>query len=368
MKNVKANFNDIYSQYCPTGYVNNLVGDIKYELPFHAMKRLKIYHQALLPTDNPIQVTMVGSAHGLDAVALKFDMTPQDILTRWTNDATVMLSFPSQPEYEMTMVDIEPEPLRFASDVNLCDKSFVANMKQQYSLQLEQHLNAMTDIVICIGATGYIGVDGVEKIIHSAFVNGKAKLFCFSMAKHLDENAFIEVCLKHGLVVRLIGSHFQQRFYKDETEKQKMLQLLKQKNIMTPADEEAILCNVFLAYKPEIFPVTYDDKMALPKTLIVATEENDFIGCTTDTSDSINNLPHPWHIVLSKAHSESADIVRQLTHLHVRGDILHGDMITTVKSAFTNHLSHFAKMFPDDYQTSEHTLSNAVTRQTFIKV
>ncbi|MEK8018531.1 MAG: hypothetical protein VSS75_016800 [Candidatus Parabeggiatoa sp.] len=43
-------------------------------------------------------------------------------------------------------------------------------------------------------------------------------------------------------------------------------------------------------------------------------------------------------------------------------------MITTVKSAFTNHLSHFAKMFPDDYQTSEHTLSNAVTRQTFIKV
>jgi hypothetical protein len=117
MKNVKANFNDIYSQYCPTGYVNNLVGDLKYELPFHAMKRLKIYHQALLPTDNQIQVTMLGSAHGLDAVALKFDMTPQDILTRWTNDATVMLSFPAQKEYEMTMVDIEAEPLRFASDI-----------------------------------------------------------------------------------------------------------------------------------------------------------------------------------------------------------------------------------------------------------
>jgi hypothetical protein len=278
MENVKANFNEIYSQYCPTEYVNNLIGELKYELPFHAMKRLKNYHQALLPSDNQIRVTMVGSGHGLDAVALKFDVTPQELLARWTNDATVMLSFPAQKEYEITMVDIEAEPLRFASDIKLCEKSFVANMQQPYSVQLEQHLNAMTDIVICIGATGYIGVEGMEKIIHSAFVNGKAKLFCFSMGKHLDEKAFIEVCLKHGLVVRMIGSRFRQRYYQDETERQKMHQALKQKSCLTQADEEAIFCNVFLAYKPEIFPVSYDGKMALPKTLIVATEENDFIG------------------------------------------------------------------------------------------
>jgi hypothetical protein len=368
MKNIKANFNEIYSQYCPTEYVNYLVGELKYELPFHAMERLKIYHQTLLPIDDLIQVTMVGSAHGLEAASLKFDVTPQDILTRWTNDATVMLSFPSQSKYEITMIDIEAEPLRFASDIKLCEKSFVANMQQPYSVQLEQHLNEMTDIVICIGATGYIGVDGVEKIINSAFLNGKAKLFCFSIGKHLDEKAFIEVCLKYGLVVRMIGSHFQQRCYQDETEKQKMHQVLKQKNIMTQADENAITCNVFLSYKPDIFPVSYNGEIAPPKTLIVATEDNDLIGCTTENSADLNNLPHPWHIVLSKAHSESADIHRQLTHLHVRGKLLPSDMITMVKSPLTNHLSHLAKMFPDDYQTSEQTLSNGLTRQTFIKV
>lgn len=251
MKNVKANFNNIYSQYYPTEYVNYIVGELKYELPFNAMKRLKTYQQALLPTDNQIKVTMVGSAHGLEAASLKFDVTPQQILKRWTNDATVRLKFSSQSEYEITMIDIEAEPLRFASDVKLCEKYFVANMQQPYSVQLEQHFNTMTDIVICIGATAYIGVDGVEKIIQSAFINGKAKLFCFSIGKYLDENAFIEVFLKHGLVVQVIGNNFRQRRYQDETERQKMHQILKQKNIMTQADEEQIICNVFLAYKSE---------------------------------------------------------------------------------------------------------------------
>lgn len=368
MTNVKANFNDIYSRYYPTEYVNNIVGNLKYELPFQAIKRLKFYLQALLPSDDTILVTMVGSGHGLDAAALKFDVTPQDILTRWTNDATVMLSFPSQSEYEITMIDIEAEPLRFASDIKLCDNFFVANLEQPYSVQLEQHLNEMTDIVIGIGVTGYIGVNGLEKIIQSAFVNGKAQLFCFSVGNYLDENAFIDVCLKHGLVVRVIGSHFRQRCYKDETERQKMYNVLKQKNLMTEASEKAIICNVFLAYKPDIFPVSYDGKMVPPKTLIVATEENDFIGGTTANSGTINNLHHPWHIVLSKAHSESAEIYRQLTDLHVRGELLSNDMITTVKSPLTNHISHLGKMFPDDYQTSEQTLSNGLTRQIFVKV
>lgn len=128
MKHVKANFNDIYSQYYPTEYVNNLIGNLKYELPFHAMKKLKIYLKALLPSYDQIQVTMIGSGHGLDAVALKFEVTPPDILARWTNEVTVMLPFPVQPEYEITMIDIEAESLRFASDIKLCEKSFVANI------------------------------------------------------------------------------------------------------------------------------------------------------------------------------------------------------------------------------------------------
>jgi len=261
MKDVKANFNDIYSQYYPTEYVNNLIGNLKYELPFHAIAKLKHYQKALLPSDL-LRVTIIGSGHGLDAVAFKSGMTPSELLVRWTNDATVMLPFSSQSKYEITMIDIEAEPLRFASDIKLCEKFFVANMQQPYSVQLEQHLNEMTALVICIGATGYLGVDGVEKIIHSAFVNGKAKLFCFSVVKYLDANAYIEVCLKHGLVVRTIGNNFRQRCYKDETERQKIHNVLEQKNLLTQTAEEVIRCDVFLAGKPEIFSTSDEDDNA----------------------------------------------------------------------------------------------------------
>jgi len=261
MDNVKNNFNDIYSQYYPTEYVNNLIGYLKYELPFHAITKLKHYQKALL-ADGLLQVTIIGSGHGVDAAALKSDITPLELLTRWTNDATVMLPFSSQSKYEITMIDIEAEPLKFASDIKLCEKFFVANMQHPYSVQLEQHLNEMTDIVICIGATGYIGVDGIEKIIQSAFVDGKAKLFCFSVVKHLDANAYVEVCLKHGLVVRTIGNNFRQRCHKDEAEKQKIHNVLEQKNLLTPADEEMIRCDVFLAGKPEIFSTSDEDDNA----------------------------------------------------------------------------------------------------------
>ncbi len=261
MKDVKANFNNIYSLYYPTEYVNNLIGHLKYELPFHAIARLKHYQKTLLPNDL-LRVTIIGSGHGVDAAALKFNVNPHELLARWKNDATVMLSFPSQSKYEITMIDIEAEPLRFASDIKLCEKFFVANMQQPYSVQLEQHLNEMTDIVICIGATGYIGVDGVEKIIHSAFVNGKAKLFCFSVVKHLDASAYVEVCLKHGLVVRTIGNNFRQRYHKDEAERQKIHNVLEQKNLLTQADEEVIRCDVFLAGKPEIFSTSDEDDNA----------------------------------------------------------------------------------------------------------
>jgi len=270
MDNIKANFNDIYSQYYPTEYVNNLISYLKYELPFHAMKRLKNYHQALLPSNNQIRVTMVGSGHGLDAVALKFDVTPQEIFERWTNGATVMLSFPSQSEYEITMVDIEPEPLRFASDVNLCENSFLANMCKPYSVELEKHFNNMTDIVTCIGVTSYIGVEGVEKIIQAAFVNGKAKLFCFSIVKYLDATSFVEICLKYGLIVRKIGSNLMQRVYKDEEERQKVHHVLENRQLLSPEDEQGLICDVLLAYKSELLPEKgdYDDETNFPQTLM----------------------------------------------------------------------------------------------------
>ena len=41
MINPKADFGNLYSAYSPVEYIKHIVQDLKYELPFLAMKKLK---------------------------------------------------------------------------------------------------------------------------------------------------------------------------------------------------------------------------------------------------------------------------------------------------------------------------------------
>ena len=245
MSTPKANFDNIYAMYSPTIYVEYLIGELNYQLPFQTMGKLRHYIEQLA-LESPIQVTIIGSAHGLDVVALKYEMASEKILARWTNETTVRQPFPAiESPYEITLIDIEAEPLRFAADVQLSDKSFVADLSAPFSVQLEQHFQEMTDIIIATGMISYIGVDGLERIIEAAFVNGKANLLTFSALKFLEIDAFINVCQKHGLLVRKI-IHSPHRNYKNDAEKQRVKQTLKNKGILSAEDELGLMGYVFL--------------------------------------------------------------------------------------------------------------------------
>lgn len=264
-KNVKADFNSLYSSYSPTPYIKYLVRDLSYELPFLVMERLKYYSRVLLSQD-VIRVTIAGSCHGLDAVALKYDMTVQEIIERWTNQETVNHPFPeSESAYEVTLIDIEPEPLRFARDVNLSSHLFVADLCKPYSPQLKQHLSQMTDIVSTCGTTPYIGIPGMENLIETAFVNGNAKILFFVVSKYNDPNAWINLCLRHGLVVCNLGD-LRLRFYRDEGEKQRTYEILKRQGLLSKSDETGLVVSLFLAYKEDmilnshdLFPITKEE-------------------------------------------------------------------------------------------------------------
>ncbi|MDM8545651.1 hypothetical protein [Candidatus Venteria ishoeyi] len=250
MNNVKANFDNLYSQYLPTEYITHVVERLNYTLPFQAMKKFKPYQNALL-SDKPLQISVVGSGYGLDIASLKFDITPQEILKRWNNTTTVRQLFSHCLEYEITAVDIEHEPLTFTKDVNLCEKIFVADMSHSYPVPLKQHFNEMTDIVIAMGLTSYVGVEGLERIVQSAFVNGKAKVLYFSIMKYLDIDDFIAVCLDAGLIVKNIGDNILQRHYFNEEEKNNICNILKHKNCFTKKDEEGLRSHLIIAHKPD---------------------------------------------------------------------------------------------------------------------
>lgn len=369
-QNIKANFNEMYSVYSPQAYVQNLVQDLDYRLPFQAMEKLNQYSQTLLP-QSPIRVSIVGSCHGLDAVALKYNLTAQDVMERWGSEETVEQPFPaSDLGIEVSLIDSQAEPLRFARDINLADHSFVANLNQPYPLELEEHFANQTDVVTAFGVTSYLGVEGMEKIIQAAFINGNTKLFCFSVVKYLDAAAFVDICREYGLEVQQIGE-LSQRAYKNEAEQQRITQSLQEQELFTEDDESNLMTLLFLAYKKDLLDESDVNNSQTTPTLIVPGKDNVLQGHTKDkTSASPAEWSHPWHISLSKQHSENYTIYQKLAELHTQGAIVAGDTITVIKPSApseTDGAGYLAKLFAGEYQLTEQNLPQGQVRQILIR-
>lgn len=114
---------------------------------------------------------------------------------------------------------------------------------------------------------------------------------------------------------------------------------------------------------------SHDAQTKTSRTLIVVEPENTFVGSTEDgSSHSIAEWPHPWHIALSKEHSESRAILRKLTELHIKGELQPGDVLTTIKSSSVNNVGHWANMFAGEYEVSEQSLPNGQIRQTLTRI
>ena len=302
-------------------------------------------------------------------MVLKYDLTMPEILTRWGHEATVGLPFPAaQSGYELTLVDMEAEPLRFAKDVKLCEHVIVADLSKPYSAELTRHFAEMTDIVSAIGVTSYIGLEGLENIIQATLVNGKTKVLCFSVLKYLDTKAWVDICLKHGLVVCHLGD-LRQRSYHSEEEKQKIHQTLTKKNLLSEADETGLMTSLFLAYKEDIILNNHEVKTTPSRTLIVVEPENTLVGSTVDgSSHSPEEWPHPWHIALSKSHSQSRAIYQKLTELHVKGQLQPGDVVTAIKTTSVNDVGHLANLFASEYEVSELNLPDGQTQLKLTRI
>lgn len=375
---VKANFDDLYSVYTPSGYVQYLVKDLHYHLPFLAMEKIAHYCTRLLPQDR-FRVTVIGSSYGLDAVALKYDLGPDDILERWTNESTVLSPLPkSGSQFELTLVDIESEPLRFAHDINLSDHSFVANLNQDHPTELSRHLAEKTDIISAIGVTSYLDLESVDKILQTAFVDGDASIFYFSLLKYLDVQAFIDSCNRHGLYVRFLGD-VAQRLYKDNSEKQRVHETLKSRAIFGEPDETDLMASLFIAYRPltdqhrhfenSSRNLSGHSRKDTPQTLVVTGKGNILTGSMTSRLSTVSaNWPHPWHVALSREDSKNPAVLQNVTELHLKGELQPGDTITTASNASSDYAEHWTDMFAGEYSIDRQIMANGSVRQITTRV
>lgn len=250
---LKGDFGSLYSVYSPKEYVKDFVDRLGYQLPFRIMPELKKYSRSIFP-EGIIRLTILGSAHGLDSVVLRHGMKPEEIVQRWTDDTTLGIPFPaSDSGYEITLVDIQPEPLRYAKDMNLADHTFIANLCQPYFTELKKHLSDHTDVVSAGGVTSYIGIEGMEQVISTCFVHGNVKALFFSVLKYLEIEKWQTLCRQHNLVMHQIGE-FRQRAYKDADEKERICTELRAQGALDTPNKEGLMARLFLVTPQSLFP------------------------------------------------------------------------------------------------------------------
>lgn len=242
----KASFDEYYQMYSPQPYVSYLVKRLDYRLPFKAMNLLKEYLDRIDDLKE-LETVIIGSAHGLDAAALKYGYSYEQILSLWLENHPENHIFSNgDPRFKITMVDINEQPLRFAHDVGLCDQFFSCDLTEEFPDELSFFLDHKTDLLICVGATTYLGLWSFSRFI-SFVKEGKIKYFCFSLASFICDS-FLEICQEAHLELKELGK-IKQRNYEDEQEKSRILDILKAENRYFPEDEEALMTSIYIAQK-----------------------------------------------------------------------------------------------------------------------
>ena len=242
----KARFDDYYAIYSPIPYVEDIVRGLEYDIPFSLMDALSEEIGFFL-RGKGIRVTFVGSCHGLEAMVLKYGLLKADIITRWSDETAAFERLPS-PEsgLEATLVDSEPEPLRFARTIGLADETHVVDLTKPYPPALEERLRTKTDLIVACGILPYIGAKGLHLMLDAAFVKGSARYLCFSMPNYLNENEIVSTCEQAGLTLKKMGV-FRQRKYRDPAESSRITKLLAKAGRLFQEDHVYMRSAAFMA-------------------------------------------------------------------------------------------------------------------------
>ena len=244
--NPKASFDECYRRYSPQLYSSLLLKGLNYRLPFEAMQLFRDYLDSLvLPND--LKVTFLGSGHGLESAALKYRYTCDDILQHWLNDDPHKHVFSSaDPRFKVTMIDINEPPLQFAYDVGLCDRFFVCDLTKEFPEEIDVILNNETDLLVCVGATTYIGLDSFNRLVQIV-ERSNIQYFCFSLASFISSSYLIALN-QSNLQLHSLGQ-IKQRDYKDDVEKTRILESLIMENNCSAEDNYGLTTSVFIAQK-----------------------------------------------------------------------------------------------------------------------
>jgi hypothetical protein len=136
--------------------------------------------------------------------------------------------------------------LHFAYDVGLCDRFFPCDLRDKLPEEIDLLLNNQSDLLVCIGATTYIGIDSFNRLVQIV-EKSKIQYFCFSLPSYIS-SSYLTIFSQSNLQLHKLGN-VKQRDYKDDKEKSRILDNLTIQNRYSVEDDCGLMASIFIAHK-----------------------------------------------------------------------------------------------------------------------
>ena len=247
----KQNFDDLYSQNDPRDYFKFL-GQLDYIIPhiahpvFDELIRARAAEQSA-----PVTVLDLGSSYGINGALMKFDLSYDALLERYTApalqtvsdqemlklDRAYYQSWPRRKNVRVIGLDVSENAVRYAQDCGVIDHGIVADLEAEEPSARDAAELASVDLIVSTGCVGYVTSKTFERVGKLARA-GRTPWVASFVLRMFPYDRIAATLAEQGLVTeKFEGATFVQRRFANRTEMEATVAAVEERGIDTRAHE-----------------------------------------------------------------------------------------------------------------------------------
>ena len=178
-KSGKANFDDIYDQQDPRDYFNTL-GSMGYAAPWHGYRLFSALRERMR-SEGRFTMVDVCCSYGINGALLKYDVTLDDLYTRYGSDEVAAMTSAGLAESDRKFygarerrdaprvigLDVAGNAIAYGVSAGMLDEGLAENLEDHDPSRKLQSLVSGADLITVTGGVGYITGRTFERLLDS---------------------------------------------------------------------------------------------------------------------------------------------------------------------------------------------------------
>ena len=241
LNSVKADFSETYHAELPHSYYSSMQA-LEYQIPENAKPTIShIISQIRLRQKPSISILDLGCSYGVLAALIKYNLPLYALYRRYrhssigegtlANERDWFATLPNDRGLKFYGIDISKNVIQYAKSVGLIEGGTTENLETELSeIPPDSDIPRDLDLIVSTGCIGYITDETFSKVFN--YVDEECKPIVVSFVlRAFDYSRISDILAARGYNTYKISNRtFIQRRFRDASEQDNILHLLKQKN------------------------------------------------------------------------------------------------------------------------------------------